>query len=141
MLIWLDYYVEHLIGRWDYLVGPQGPIREANGLKIASDIEAFARTKKTRNYVDQIDIVRRLAYLLAIQSNDFSFRMRAAGIGNNGRFRNGERMWPWFMESACFADLLPFLGRGAGAPGWPHEFAGRADMMSRRLPQCSPTPL
>jgi hypothetical protein len=128
MLTWLDYYIEQTINHWKHLVGPEGPIREANGPEIAAEIEAFARMKKAGDYLDQLDIVRHLAYRLTIQSNDFSFRMQAAGLGSKGRFRNGERMWPWFMEVACFAELLPFLGRGAGAPGWPHEFAGRADI-------------
>lgn len=128
MLTWLDYYIDQTIGNWRHLVGPQGPIMEANGPAIASGIEAFARAKKSGDYADQLDIVRHLAYLLTIQSNDASFRMRAAALGTKGRFRSGERMWPWFMESACFAELLPFLGRGPGAPGWPHDFAGRADI-------------
>jgi len=46
MQTWLDNYIDRIINSWDWLIGPEGPVRKINGPGIADDIAAFAGTKK-----------------------------------------------------------------------------------------------
>ena len=127
MQTWLDYHIDQLIDTWQALVSHDGPVPQVNGPEIAHDIQAYAKTKKNPGFTDKLDIARRLVYRLALQSNQDSFRLKSVELASK-KLKNGSQAWSWIIETACCADLLPFLGRGPGAPGWPQLFSGRTDI-------------
>lgn len=127
MQTWLDDYIERLVQTWDQLVGPKGLVREINGPEIAGDVAAYARTRG-QSYRDRLDIVRRLAYRLTVQANDPAFVARSERLGGASDRSGAKAVMPWVIETLCFQEVLPFLGRGPGAPGWPQQFTGRPDI-------------